>query len=246
VEAAAYGAALCYFTGAKAHNIALRRLARERGLKLNEYSVFRGSERVAGETEASVYRALDLPLIAPELREDRGGIATARGGRLPRLVELADLRGDLHVHTRASDGLDLVVGAVHSRFDLPRARQTERILRAMDHPRFTLLAHPTGRVIESRDPYDVDMLRIVRHARQRGCFLELNAHPDRLDLLDSHCLMAKQEGVLVAIDSDAHSSADFAHLRYGIGQARRGWLEAGDVLNTRPLPELRRLLRSGH
>jgi DNA polymerase (family 10) len=326
VEAAAYGAALCYFTGSRAHNIALRRLARERGFKLNEYGVFRGRERIAGGTEASVYRVLDLPLIAPELREDRGEIAAARGGRLPRLVELADLRGDLHVHTRASDGhntleemaraasalglsylaitehsrrlamahgldprrlaeqcdaidrlnetlkgivllksievdiledgsldlpdsalarLDLVVGAVHSRFDLSRARQTERILRAMDHPHFTLLAHPTGRVIESRDPYDVDMLRIVRHARQRGCFLELNAHPDRLDLLDSHCLMAKQEGVLVAIDSDAHSSEDFAHLRYGIGQARRGWLEASDVLNTRPLAELRRLLRSG-
>jgi DNA polymerase (family 10) len=327
VEAAAYGAALCYFTGAKAHNIALRRLAQERGLKLNEYGVFRGRDRIAGDTEASVYRALDLPLIAPELREDRGEIAAARGGRLPRLVELADLRGDLHVHTRASDGhntleemaraakslglsylaitehsrrlamahgldprrlaeqcdeidrlnetltgivllksievdiledgsldlpdsalarLDLVVGAVHSRFDLPRARQTERILRAMDHPLFTLLAHPSGRVIESRAPYDVDMLRIVRHARQRGCFLELNAHPDRLDLLDTHCLMAKQEGVLVAINSDAHGTADFAHLRYGIGQARRGWLEAGDVLNTRPLAELRRLLKAGH
>jgi DNA polymerase (family 10) len=323
VEAAACGAALCYFTGSKAHNIALRRLAQERGLKLNEYGVFRGSQRIAGDSEESVYRALDLPWIAPELREDRGEIAAARAGRLPRLVELADLRGDLHVHTKATDGhhdlkemataakalglsylaitehsrrlamahgldprrlaeqcdaidelnetlagivllkgievdiledglldlpdsalarLDLVVGAVHSRFDLPRAKQTERILRAMDNPYFTLLAHPTGRVIASREPYDVDMLRIVRHARSRGCYLELNAHPERLDLLDSHCLMAKEEGVLVAINSDAHSREDIANLRFGIGQARRGWLEVGDVLNTRPLPELRRLL----
>lgn len=323
VEPDAYGAALCYFTGAKAHNIALRRIAQEAGLKLNEYGVFRGSERIAGSTEESVYRALGLPWIAPELREDRGEIAAARGGRLPRLVELADLRGDLHAHTKATDGhhsleqmalaakemglsylaitehsrrlamahgldprrlaeqcdaidrlnqtlsgivllkgievdiledgsldlpdaslarLDLVVGAVHSRFELPRAKQTERILRAMDNRYFTLLAHPTGRVIESRAPYDVDMLRLIRHARERGCFLELNAHPERLDLLDSHCLMAKEEGVPVAINSDAHSREELANLRFGIGQARRGWLEAGDVLNTRRLPELRRLL----
>ncbi|MCM2307381.1 MAG: DNA polymerase/3'-5' exonuclease PolX [Sulfuritalea sp.] len=323
VEEAAYGAALCYFTGSRAHNIALRRLAQERGLKLNEYGVFRGRERIAGADEESVYGALGLPFIAPELREDRGEIAAARAGRLPQLVQLSDLRGDLHAHTTATDGhhtleqmalaaqalglsylaitehsrrlamahgldprrlaeqceaidrlnrklegivllkgievdiledgsldlpdaslagLDLVIGAVHSRFDLPRAKQTERILRAMDNPYFTLLAHPTGRVIESRAPYDADMLRIIRHARQRGCFLELNAHPERLDLLDSHCIMAKEEGVLVAINSDAHAREDFAHLQLGIGQARRGWLAAADVLNTRPLPELRRLL----
>lgn len=323
VEAAAYGAALCYFTGSKAHNIALRKIAQDKGLKLNEYGVFKGDQRIAGDSEAAVYRALDLPWIAPELREDRGEIAAARGKRLPQLVELADLKGDLHAHTKATDGhhtleemalaaraqglsylaitehsrrlamargldprrlaeqcdaidrlneklkgivllkgievdiledggldlpdsalaqLDLVVGAVHSRFDLPRARQTERILRAMDHPNFTLLAHPTGRMIEAREPYDVDMLKLIRHAKQRGCFLELNAHPERLDLLDTHCLMAKEEGVLVAINSDAHSREDFANLKFGVGQARRGWLEAGDVLNTRPLAELRRLL----
>lgn len=323
VESAAYGAALCYFTGSRAHNIALRRLAQERGLKVNEYGVFRGRERVAGESEDSVYRAVGLPWIAPELREDRGEIAAARGDRLPRLVERSDLQGDLHVHTRASDGhdglaamaqearalglsylaitdhsrrlamahgldvrrlaeqcdeidrlnetltgivllkgievdiledgsldlpdaalarLDLVIGAVHSHFELPRRRQTERILRAMDNPHFTLLAHPSGRLIDSREPCDVDMLRIIRHARQRGCFLELNAQPERLDLVDTHCLMAKEEGVLVAIDSDAHSREDLANLRFGIGQARRGWLSAPDVLNTRSLPELRTLL----
>ena len=320
----AYGAALHYFTGSKAHNIAIRRIAQKRGLKVNEYGVFRGSERIAGEDEASVYASVGLPWIPPELREDRGEIEAAREARLPRLVKFSDLRGDLHAHTRATDGhdslhqmalaakelgldylaitehsrrlamahgldplrlarqcdeidrlnteldgltllkgievdiledggldlpdevlgrLDLVVGAVHSQFHLSRAKQTERILRAMDHPHFTLLAHPSGRLIEQREPYDVDMLRIVRHARDRGCFLELNAHPDRLDLLDTHCRMAKEEGVLVSINSDAHSVFDFAHLRYGIGQARRGWLEKDDVLNTRPLPALRRLLR---
>ena len=319
-----YGAALHYFTGSKAHNIAIRRSAQQLGLKINEYGVFRGQKRIAGDSEESVFRAVGLPFIPPELREDRGEIEAARANRLPRLVELSDLKGDLHVHTNASDGhdglrdmalaakalgleylaitdhsrrltvahgldparlarhcdeidrlnaelkgitllkgievdiledggldlpdtvlarLDLVVGAVHSRFDLSRAKQTERILRAMDHPHFTILAHPSGRLIEKREPYDVDMLRIIRHAKQRGCFLELNAHPERLDLLDSHCQSAREEGVLISIDSDAHSAFDLANLRYGVGQARRGWLEKTDVLNTRPLAALRKLLR---
>lgn len=323
VREAAYGAALCYFTGSKAHNIALRRMAQERGLKLNEYGVFRGNTRIAGESEASVYGTFGLPWIAPELREDRGEFDAARAGRLPQLIQLSDLRGDLHAHTRESDGhdtledmaraaqtlghtylaitehsrhlamvhgldarrlaqqgeridrlneklqglvllkgievdiledgsldlpesalasLDIVIGAVHSHFELSRARQTERILRAMDHRYFTLLAHPTGRLIGSRAPYDVDMARVIRHAGERGCFLELNAQPDRLDLTDTHCMMAKEAGVLVSVDSDAHSREDLSHLRFGIGQARRGWLAAADVLNTRPLPELRRLL----
>ncbi|MBS1146351.1 MAG: polymerase [Proteobacteria bacterium] len=324
VDATSYGAALCYFTGSKAHNIAIRRIAQHLGLKVNEYGVFRGSERIAGEDEVSVYQSVGLPYIPPELREDRGEIEAAHGGRLPNLVEFADLRGDLHAHTRATDGhdslremalaaralglqylaitehsrhltvahgldplqlarqceeidrlnlefdgitllkgievdiledgsldlpdevlgrLDLVIGAVHSQFHLSRAKQTTRILRAMDHPHFSMLAHPSGRLIEQRDPYDVDMLRIIRHAKNRGCFLELNAHPERLDLLDSQCQMAKEEGVLVSINSDAHSTFDFANLRFGIGQARRGWLEKDDVLNTRTLAALRRLLK---
>jgi DNA polymerase (family 10) len=323
-----YGAALQYFTGSKAHNIALRLVAQKLGLKVNEYGVFRGDERIAGDTEESVYRAVGLPFIPPELREDRGEIEAARAGRLPKLVERADIRGDLHVHTKASDGhdslqemaraareigleylaitehsrhltvargldplrlrrqcdeidrlnaeftedgfglrllkgievdiledgsldlpdavlgeLDLVVGAIHSKFDLPRAKQTERILRAMEHPHFTMLAHPSGRLIEERPPCDVDMLRIVRAAKRRGCFLELNAQPERLDLLDIHCQMAKDEGVLVSVNSDAHSRFDFANLRFGIGQARRGWLEKQDVLNTRPLAAVMELIR---
>jgi len=323
VAAASYGAALHYFTGSRSHNIAVRRMAQQHGLKLNEYGIFRGKRRIAGRSEKEIFAAIDLPYIAPELRENRGEIEAAHAGLLPELVELADLRGDLHAHTRASDGheslrgmadaaaehgleylaitehskrltvahgldsrrllaqleaidkfnagkhgvtllkgievdiledgsldmpdavlekLDLVIGAVHSRFELSRARQTRRILRAMDNPNFTLLAHPTGRLIERRAPYDVDMTRIIRHARERGCYLELNANPERLDLLDTHCQLAREEGVLVSINSDAHSALDFDNLRYGVGQARRGWLEKQDVLNTRKLPALRKLL----
>jgi DNA polymerase (family X) len=324
VGAECFGAALHYFTGSKPHNIHIRKLAQEKGIKVNEYGVFRGEKRIAGETEESVFAAVGLPWVAPELREDRGEIEAARTGRMPTLVVLEDLRGDLHAHTKATDGhntlremaeaakkrgfeylaitehsrrltvahgldprrlleqcdeidrlneglsgitllkgievdiledgsldlpdaalerLDLVIGAVHSQFRLSRARQTERIVKAMEHPHFTILAHPTGRLIEEREPYDVDMLRIIRAARDRGCFLELNAHPERLDLLDTYCQMAKEEGVAVAINSDAHSVHDFANLRFGVGQARRGWLEKKDVLNTRTLKQLRRLLR---
>lgn len=323
VKEASYGAALHYFTGSKSHNIALRRIAQKNGLKINEYGVFRDKIRIAGETEASVYAAVGLSYIPPELRENRGEIAIAKAGKLPKLVEQKDLRGDLHIHTKATDGhntlremalaglsngfeylaitehsrrlafahgldtlrlaqqcdeidqlnaelkgitllksievdiledgsldlpdsalaqLDLVVGAVHSNFNLSRVKQTGRILRAMQHPHFTLLAHPTGRLIQRRSPYDVDMLRIIREAKNRGCFLELNAHPERLDLLDTHCQMAKEEGVLISINSDAHSVYDFSNLRFGIGQARRGWLEKHSVLNTRSLKELRLLI----
>ncbi len=319
-----YGAALHYFTGGKAHNIAIRRLGQEKGLKINEYGVFRGDERVAGDTEESVFASVGLPFIPAELREDQGEIEAARAGHLPKLVELSDLKGDLHAHTKASDGhntilemaqaakshglqylaitehsrrltvahgldpvrlfkqideidklsetldgivllkgievdiledgsldlpddvlgrLDIVVGAVHSRFGLSRIKQTERILRAMDRPYFNILAHPSGRLIGRREPYEVDMLRVIRKARERGCFLELNANPERLDLVDSHCRMAKEEGVLVSLNSDAHSVLDFRNLRYAVGQARRGWLESGDVLNSRSLKQLHPLLR---
>jgi DNA polymerase (family 10) len=321
---ASLGAALVYFTGSRAHNIALRRLAQERGLKINEYGVFRGKNRVAGETEESVYRILGLSMIPPELREDRGEIQRAARGPLPALVTLPDLKGDLHAHTRWTDGhnsvremaeaardrgwsylaitdhsrrltmvhglgpaelrehgeeidrlrplfpdftllkgievdiledgqldlpdsalqsLDLVVGAVHSKFSLSRADQTTRILRALDHPRFNILAHPTGRLIGEREPYDLDMLRVLRKARERQVALEVNAHPERLDLTDVYCRMAKDEGVLLAINSDAHAPGEFDNLEWGVGQARRGWIEASDVLNARPLGELLDFLR---
>jgi DNA polymerase (family 10) len=318
-----FGAAWMYFTGSKAHNIALRKLAQEAGLKLNEYGLYRDDKRIAGDTEASVYAALGLAFIEPELREDRGEIEAAREGRLPRLVALKDLHGDLHCHTRESDGresleamaqaarerglsylaitehskrlamargldaerlarqidridefnatqdgivllkgvevdiledgsldlpdsilkrLDLVVAAIHHRFSEPRDKQTARLLRAMDHPHFSILAHPTGRLLDERAASDIDLQRVIRKARERGCFLELNSQPDRLDLDDIACRMARDEGVLVSIASDAHGTLELDFLRWGVGQARRGWLRPRDVLNTRPLDELRPLL----
>lgn len=320
VPEASFGAALMYFTGSKAHNIRLRTLAIERGLKLNEYGLFDGRRTVAAATEAEVYEALGLPWIAPELREDRGEIEAALKGALPVLIERADLAGDLHAHTNWSDGtasieamaraamahglsylaisdhsrrltvahgldpqrlarqcaeveelnrgldgielltgievdvledgsldlpdkalapLDVVIAAVHSKFDLSRAAQTRRILLALDHPKVRILAHPVGRLIDRREPYDVDMLAVVRKCRALGVALELNAHPERLDLTDLACRMAKDEGARVVINSDAHSEHEFDNLEFGIGQARRGWLEKGDVINTRPLREVR-------
>jgi DNA polymerase (family 10) len=324
VAQSSFGAALQYFTGSKDHNIAIRRLGQQRGLKVNEYGVFRFEKQVAGRTEASVYRSVGLPCIPPELRENRGEIQAAGDNRLPELVERKDLKGDLHLHTLASDGrnsieemalaakkhglkyiavtehsdrlkvaggldpprlmqqideierlndqlngirilkgleveiledgtldlpdavlarLDLVVGTVHSYFNLSLEKQTERILRAMDHRYFSMLAHPTGRLIDEREPYQVDMTRIIRKARDRGCFLELNSNPRRLDLYDIYCQVARAEGVLVSINSDAHSINDFNYLAFGVGQARRGWLEKDDVLNTRPLSQLLKLLK---
>ena len=325
VEQASFGAALQYFTGSKSHNIAIRRLGQQRGFKINEYGVFRFEKRVAGKTEASVYRMVDLAYIAPELRENQGEIEAARDRRLPNLIKLSDLKGDLHCHTDYTDGrnslremalaaqqrghkylavtehsdrlkiaggldppkllkqmeevdrlndelkgitilkgieveilkdgdldladnvlakLDLVVGTVHSHFSLSLQKQTERILRAMDHPYFTFLAHPSGRLINEREPYEVDMMRLIHKARERGCFLELNANPRRLDLYDTYCQVAKAQGVLVAINSDAHQVNALDHLGFGVGQARRGWLEKDDVLNTRSLTQLRKLLKS--
>lgn len=318
-----FGAAMNYFTGSKAHNIAIRKLGQQRGLKINEYGVFRDEEYVAGRTEEDVYGAVELPFIPPELREDSGEIEAAREGRLPKLVEQRDIRGELHLHTMESDGqntipemalaaramgyeyiavtehskrltvahglddrrllaqieeidalnaelkgftvlkgievdilpdgkldlpdellarLDLVVASIHSQFKLPQEKQTERIMRAMDRPCFTIFAHPSGRLLTEREPYAVDIPRLIEHAAKRGCFMELNAHPLRLDLNDIHCRFARDHGVLVSIDTDAHSVADLDNVRFGIGQARRGWLEKKDVLNARPLKDLMPLL----
>jgi DNA polymerase (family 10) len=319
-----YGAALLYFTGSKAHNIALRALANEHGWKLNEYGLFAGKRRIAGVSEEDVYRKLGLPFIAPELREDRGEIAAARANRLPRLVALSDIRGDLHVHSDWTDGtttiaamaaaaqargyeyialtdhsrrvamahgldparlarqlrevdrlnatlhgftilkgievdilkdgrldlpdsslsqLDVVVAAVHSHFDLPRGEQTDRIVRAVENRHVSILAHPTGRLIGEREPYEVDMDRVISAARDAGCHLEINAEPDRLDLNDIHAHAARTMGAKLAISTDAHSVDAFACMRFGIDQARRAWLTPDDVLNTRPLGALRKLLK---
>jgi DNA polymerase (family 10) len=319
-----YGAALLYFTGSKSHNIALRNMALEQDLKINEYGVFQGEDQIAGETEEEIYGIFDLPYIPPELRENRGELEAASKGQLPQMITLEDLQGDLQSHTKASDGnaslkemaqaaqdrgyeylaitdhskyvavtqgldaeglaqqieeidrlnerldgivllkgvevdiledgsldlpddilkeLDLTICSIHSKFDLSREKQTERIIRAMDNPYFNILAHPTGRLIGERAPYDVDMERVMEAAQERGCFLEVNAQPDRLDINDVYCKMAKEMGLKVAISTDAHSVNELDYLRFGVGQARRGWLEAEDVLNTRSWKELKKLLK---
>jgi DNA polymerase (family 10) len=319
-----HGAALLYFTGSKAHNIVLRDMALDQGLKINEYGVFEGEERIAGETEEEIYALFDMSYVEPELREDRGEIEAAQKGQLPQLVRLEDIRGDLQVHTQASDGratleemarvaqdrgydylaitdhskyigvtrgldaeglarhieeierlneemetllllksvevdiledgsldlpddilerLDLTICAIHSRLDLPREKQTERIIRAMDNAHVNILAHPTGRRIGERAPYDVDMEQVMKAALERGCFLEVNAQPERLDLDDVYAKMAKEMGLKLAISTDAHSVNELTLMRFGIYQARRGWLEAADVLNTRSWTELERLLK---
>ncbi|MEP9396966.1 DNA polymerase/3'-5' exonuclease PolX [Mesorhizobium sp. KR2-14] len=318
-----YGAALHYFTGSKAHNIAIRKLAQDKGLKLNEYGIFRGESRVGGSTEEQVFAAVGLPYIVPELRENRGEIEAARAGRLPRLIEVGDIRGELHAHTKASDGknslvemveaarvlgyeyiaitdhsrhvtvahgldeqrlaaqldeidrlndlidgirilkssevdilatgeldfpdrilkrLDLTVCAVHYKFELDIKAQTERIIRAMDNRHFNILAHPTGRLLGERPGYALDLERVMVAAKERGCFLEVNAHPARLDLDDVHCRAAKELGLKIAISTDAHSTIGLGAMRFGVDQARRGWLEPADVLNTRPWAELKQLL----
>lgn len=317
------GAALYYFTGSRDHNVALRLRAVERGLKLNEYGLFRGRRRIAGAKEQEILTALGLPWIAPELRERRGEIEAAEHGTLPRLIELRDLKGDLHCHTRASDGhdslakmvaeaqihglqylaitdhaqhlgivrgldadrfarqsdeidelnetladlvilkgaevdiledgslalsdavlrkLDVVIVSVHTHFELPRAKQTTRILRALEHPQVSILGHPTGRLLGERAGYAFDFDAVLAAAKDRGCFLELNSQPQRLDIDDVMARAARDQGVLVSIDSDAHASVELANLAGGIRQARRGWLRREDVLNARPLGELKKLL----
>jgi DNA polymerase (family X) len=324
VPPSSYGAALLYFTGSKSHNIAIRRLGQKKGLKINEYGVFRGNRQVAGKTEEDVYHSIELPYIAAELREDRGEIEAALEHDLPDLIDLKDIKGDLQAHTTATDGkftleemaeaasargyeyfaitdhskrvamakgldarglarqikeieqlnsrqsklrilkssevdilddgsldlpddilkeLDLVVGSIHYNFNLSKNRQTERILRAMDNRCFNILAHPTGRRVGKREPYEIDLRRILKAARENQCYVELNAQPERLDLRDVQVRMAKEMGVKVAISTDAHSVTDLEHMRFGIAEAKRGWLERDDVINTRSWDELKTLLR---
>jgi len=319
-----FGAALLYFTGSKAHNIALRKRAIDRHLKLNEYGLWKNKTMVASTTERQVYRGLSLPYIEPELRENQGEIEAAVNRELPQLITISDMRGDLHAHTVETDGtesltamakaalalgyeylaitdhskhltvasglnekrllkqikeidklngklsgitilkaievdilengeldlddavlkeLDLTVCSIHSRFGLPKAKQTERIIRAMDNKYFTILGHPTGRLVNQRAAYQVDIEAIMKAAVERGCYLELNAQPERLDLDDIHCRMAKDMGLKLAISTDAHSTASFAFMQSGINQARRGWIEKDDVINTRSLTKLRQLLK---
>jgi DNA polymerase (family 10) len=186
---------------------------------------------------------LDPRRLRQEMHRIDGINAGNHGVTLLKGIEVDILEdGRLDLPDDVLGELDLVVAAVHSKFHLSRQKQTERILRAMERPHFTILAHPTGRLIGEREPYDVDMSRLIAAAADRGCFIELNAHPDRLDLSDLHCRMAKEAGVLVSIATDTHRAEELSYLRFGVGQARRGWLEKDDVLNTRSLARLRPLL----
>lgn len=319
-----WGAALHYFTGSKAHNIVMRKRAQDRDLKLNEYGLMRGEEAVAGREEADIFKALDLPLIPPELREDRGEIAAAERNELPMLITIRDIRGDLHDHTQWSDGaltveelaraakargleyiavtdhskrltvanglneerllrqldeidkvqsvvkgirilkgievdiledgtldlddavlrkLDVVVASVHHKFNLSLEQQTARVLKALEHPCVSILGHPTGRLLLDREPYAIDMERVIAQAKRCGVAVELNANPHRLDLDDRYCRMARDAGVLVSIDTDAHALTDLDQLCHGIAQARRAWLEPHNVLNTRSWKDLAPLLK---
>ena len=318
VAPAEFGAALQYFTGSKDHNVKLRGLAKARGLKISEYGVFRGAKKIAGRDEESVYKRMDLPWIPPELREDRGEIEAARDGRLPRLIESGDVRGDLHCHTKASDGhlslenlvrlmrergytyvavcdhsrsaayagglsvealekqrgeidrlnhrldgfrvlkgaevdiladgsldfpdavlrkLDFVVASIHSGF---KKNATERMIRALAHPSVDMIGHPSGRLLSGREGYAVDLDKVIAAARAQRKALELNSHFDRLDLDDVRVRQAKEAGVLIGLGTDTHAADGPAMMRFGLGIARRGWLEAGDVLNTRTVDELAR------
>jgi DNA polymerase (family 10) len=316
-----YGSLLQHFTGSKAHNVALREDAVRRGLSVSEYGVVEveSGQAFAAANEEELYEQLGYAWIPPELRENRGELEAARDGGLPRLVELADLQGDLHMHTDWSDGratlegmvlaaqerghryvaicdharrlregrlerqaediaalnerlsglrvlsgvevdiradgsLDLpddqlaerdwVMASIHGGFDAPRERLTERLLAAMDNPHMDCIGHPTGRKINLRSAYDLDFERVLERAVETGTFLELNAQPDRLDLTDTHARAAAEAGVGLVISTDAHRIHELDNLELAVAQARRGWITADQVVNTRPWRSVRALLRS--
>lgn len=326
LEKESFGAALLYFTGSKEHNVALRGRANKLGYTLNEYALatLKGERRVAGRTEEEIYAKLKLDFIPPELRENTGEIEAAEAHRLPKLIRREDIRGDLQMHTTASDGrnsieemaeaaralgheyialtdhskavtvangldekrmlaeikkiraadsrglgicilagaevdilkdgrldfdddvlaqLDVVVCSVHSYMNLDRAAMTDRLLAAIENPYTQIIAHPTGRLLLRRDPFEYDMERILEAAARHGVAMECNSYPDRLDLKDTHLRMAKDRGVRVVISTDSHTTKNFELIKYGVQTARRGWLEAADVLNTLPLDKLKAALR---
>jgi DNA polymerase (family 10) len=319
VEEDSYGAALQYFTGSKGHNIHLRGVAKAKGIKINEYGVFKGKKKIAGKEEKEVYRSLGMDWIEPELREDRGEIEAAQKKRLPKLVQESEIKGDLHVHSKWSDGtssleeiakaaqkrgyqyvaicdhsqslriahgldetrllkqieeidrineklkdfqilkgtevdiltdgkidhpdkvlqrLDFVVAAVHSGFKQEKEKMTKRIVRALENPLVHCLAHPSGRLLGARAPYEVDIDEVMGAAKKHGKVLEINATLERLDLDDIHCIKAKEMGIRMAIGTDSHHLDQMWMMSLGVAVARRGWLETKDVLNTLSLKEI--------
>ena len=322
VPPASWGAALQYFTGSAEHNVRVREIAKGRGLKVSEYGVFRVADDalLASATEEDVYSALGMAIMPPEVRENAGEIELALEGRVPDLVTLADIRGDLHAHTVATDGrstleqnraraaelgyeylgvtdhaydlrmvggldlaaleeqwrridelnalgdggprllkgielninddggvdyppevlarFDFCIASLHAGFSQSREQATRRLLMAMENPYVDIIGHPTGRLLGRRDPFDLDMETVIAQAAATGTALELNAHPERLDLNDAHLRMARKAGVRIAIDTDAHEAMQFSHMRWGVATARRGWQSPADVLNTAPLGDL--------
>jgi DNA polymerase (family X) len=327
LEKANFGAAMIYFTGSKEHNVTLRGRANKMGYTLNEYALatLEGERRVAGATEQEVYAKLKLDWIPPELRENTGEIEAAAEHRLPKLIELRDIIGDLQMHTTASDGtnsieemgaaarelgyeyialtdhsqavtvangmderrtleqikkiraanarvpgirllagievdirkdgtldledevlaqLDVVVASVHSYMNMERDAMTDRLLAALENPYTQILAHPTGRLLLRRDPYEFDFEKILEAAKKRGVAVECNAAPERLDLKDVYLRMAKDRGVRIVISTDAHSTRGLHQMHYGVSMARRGWVEKRDVINALPLDKFLAALRS--
>jgi len=324
VEPEAFGAALQYFTGSKEHNIATRRIAIEKGWKLSEYGLFeeKSGRRIAGKSEEEIYRRLGLAYIEPELRENAGEIEAAKEGKLPRLIERMDIRGEFHVHTKVTDGvntieemadaakklgyeylaisdhtgtlyvahglddgrmrehmekiekaekkvgirllkgaevnitkegeldlgnavlkdLDVVIAAVHSHFNQPKEEMTKRILNALDNENVDIFAHPTGRLIGQREPYNVDLEKVIDFCVENSKILEIDAFPDRTDLNDEHIRIAKKAGALFAINTDAHSTEHLRFMELGVHTARRGWLEKNDVINCLPLKQVEKKL----
>ncbi len=324
VEPDAYGAALLYFTGSKAHNIELRKIAQEQSYKLNEYGLFTGTRRAAGKTEEEIYAKLGLDWIPPELREARGEIALAREHRLPHLVEMQDVRGDLQMHTSATDGkgtiedmahaaralgyhyiaitdhskrvtmalgldakrlreqwkaidarnatsrgftilrsveldilengkldlpddvladADYIVATIHYGLNQSEKELTRRLVGAAEHPWVDAIGHPTGRLVGKREPYAFDFDALCRACAATGCLLELNGHPERMDLPDTLAAAGKQHGVRFVLSTDSHQPGNLPFMKYAVYLARRAGLEAGDILNTRPLAEFRKGLK---
>ena len=325
LEPASWGAGLQYFTGNKDHNIHLRTMAQDRGWKLDEYGIFEGDRRIAGETEEGIYAAFGLPWIPPELREENGEIEAAAKGALPRLVELKDIRGDFHVHTNRSDGvdpieamvraavdlgyeyvgisdhspslvvanglspdavrmhrariralnhefegritilagtecdildggaldypdevlkeLDYTIVSVHSKFTLSEEEQTERVVKAIQNPYANIYAHPTTRLIGSRDPIEIDLEAVMEAAAATGTAIEVNAYPNRMDLNGANARMAKEKGCILTVDTDSHAHGQLENMRFGVGTARRGWLGPEDIVNAWPLDRVRAFFR---
>ncbi len=320
-----FGAALQYFTGSKQHNVRLREIAVKAKLKLNEYGLFKKDKMLAGPVEEEIYRKLGLDFINPLLREDRGEVEAAKSHTLPELLEFEDIKGDLHIHTKASDGnatifelahaardmgykyicitdhskssaianglsskqladqikqirkindklkgitilagtevdilangsldfddkllseLDFVIAAIHSGLAGPREKVTMRTLKAMDNPYVNCIAHPTGRLIGQREPMDIDMAAVIKHAAQTHTALEVNANPYRLDLKDTRCKMAIESKVMLAIGTDAHSTAGLGLMGYGVATAARGWVTKSDILNTLSVTKIKKWIVS--